>query len=244
MSTRSRRNAVDELEISSCPLPLHRLDLSEEQVRRILKEDKKNVLYILELESGNYYVGRTDNLAKRIEDHLAGKARASAWVKKHRVVSLCKVRECFDNSEEDALVLNLMRHVDIDRVRGGTYSQPTFDESTLDSIERQLRGNSDRCFKCGKSGHFVKTCPQKRSNAKTSSVSPRTPTQEITATLESLHIDSGKAKLNRSYERWNEREEEQLRRYVQLKWTDKQIAEKLERSETAIKLRKQKLGMG
>ena len=60
----------------------------------------------------------------------------------------------------------------------------------------------------------------------------------------SLHIDSGKKNLNRSYKRWNEREEEQMRRYVQLKWTDKQIAEKLERSERAIKQRKQLLGMG
>jgi len=50
--------------------------------------------------------------------------------------------------------------------------------------------------------------------------------------------------LNRSFKRWNEREEEQMRRYVQLKWTDKQIAEKLERSERAIKQRKQLLGMG
>lgn len=245
MITRSRRNAVDILAISSCPLEPHPFDLKEEDVRRILKGGDKRgcVLYILELESRNYYVGRTNNLVERIEEHLGGKAGGTGWVKKHGVVSLCKVRKCYHKSEENALVMALMEHVDIDRVRGGIHSQVDLDEDTRRFIERELRGNKDECYTCGKSGHFMKTCRQKCSNAKASSVSPCAPTQEITATLESLHIDSGKAKLNRKYKRWNEGEEEQLRRYVELKLTDKQIAEKLERSETAIKQRKRILGM-
>jgi len=127
------------------------------------------------------------------------------------VVSLCKVRECHDNAEEDSLVVALMNNVigGIDRVRGGIYSQLHPDQNIRLFIERQLRHNNDECFGCGQRGHFQKTCRQKR-----------------------------------SFKRWNEREEEQMRRYVQLKWTDKQIAEKLERSERAIKQRKQLLGMG
>ena len=246
MRTRSHRNAVDILAISSCTLfPEHPCDLEEEDVRRrILEEDETCVLYILELESGNYYVGRTKKLAERIEKHLKG--TASHWTSEHHVVSLCKVRKCHDNAEENSLVVALMNKVmgGIDRVRGGIYSQLHLDRDTRLDIKRQLRHNNDECFGCGQRGHFQKTCRQKRSNAKTSSVSPRTPTQEITASFASLHIDSGKKNLNRSFKRWNEREEEQMRRYVQLKWTDKQIAEKLERSERAIKQRKQLLGMG
>ena len=269
MSTRSRRNAVDELEISSCPLlPPHPLDLSEEDVRCILKGDDKRdcVLYVLELESENYYVGRTKNLAKRIEDHLSGNADASCWTKMHRVVSLCKVRNCFDAAEEDALVFALMERVRlhslkenqcpssaedkwiedkcIDCVRGGNYSQPKREEEDRDSIKKKLRGNGDRCFECGDSEHFEKNCPQKCNNWKESSASPRALNPEITDSFARLNISMGKKKSNRSYQVWSEREEGQLRRYVQLKWTDTQIAEELGRTEKAIKLRKQKLGMG
>ena len=264
MSTRSRRNAIDKLEISSCPLlPPHPFDLSEEEVRRLLKggDELRRVLYILELESGNYYVGRTKNLAKRIQDHLTGEPTASCWTKMHHVVSLCKVRECHDNSEEDALVFAMMERVRlhslkenqcpslaedkcIDCVRGGNYSQPERDDYERDSIKKNLRGNGDRCFKCGERKHFKKDCPQKCNNWKESSASPRALNPEITDSFARLNISMGNKKFNRSYKVWSEREEEQLRRYVQLKWTDTQIAEELGRTEKAIKLRKQKLGMG
>ena len=37
-------------------------------------------IYILKLEGGNYYVGKTDNPTKRYQEHVEGKG--SAWTKK------------------------------------------------------------------------------------------------------------------------------------------------------------------
>ena len=48
-------------------------------------------VYILRLAGGNWYVGKTDNFQKRMEEHVRG--GGSAWTSMHKVVKVEKVVE-------------------------------------------------------------------------------------------------------------------------------------------------------
>jgi len=56
-------------------------------------------IYILQLEGGNYYVGKSDNPAQRLDQHLKGKG--ASWTKIHRPVKLVKVIENASHFDED-----------------------------------------------------------------------------------------------------------------------------------------------
>lgn len=117
-------------------------------------------VYILKLACGKYYVGKSENFQKRMEDHLAG--RGSAWTRKYKVEKVEKVIENASTFDEDKYVKEYMAKYGIDRVRGGSYVSETLDNVQVEAIERELRGASDCCTKCGYHGHFAKDCYAKK----------------------------------------------------------------------------------
>ena len=78
-------------------------------------------IYILSLEGGNYYVGKSDNPAQRFIQHINGEG--AAWTKKHRPLKLLNIYENQSPFDEDKHVKELMAKYGIDKVRGGTYVQ-------------------------------------------------------------------------------------------------------------------------
>ena len=113
------------------------------------------IVYVLRLEKGNYYVGRTNNLDARLEAHKNG--TGSAWTKKHRMIELFKTYEDDNPFYEDMVVKMMMNEHGIHKVRGGSYSQVSLPEDKILSIKNELYGASNKCFKCG-GQHFVKDC--------------------------------------------------------------------------------------
>jgi predicted GIY-YIG superfamily endonuclease len=121
---------------------------------------KMAYLYTLQLQSGKYYVGKSDDPDTRYLAHKNG--NGAAWTKIHRPVKLLEIRELKGEHDETNTTKDLMKKYGIDNVRGGSYTQSVLDDATKAVLEREILGNTDKCYKCAQSGHFANRCPNKK----------------------------------------------------------------------------------
>ena len=120
-------------------------------------------IYILQLEGGNYYVGKSDNPAQRFIQHINGKG--ASWTKKHRPLKLLKIIPNASGFDEDKHVKELMAKYGINKVRGGTYVQDKVTAAQEEMLKKEIRGATDCCTRCGKEGHFIASCWAKKEAA-------------------------------------------------------------------------------
>lgn len=118
-------------------------------------------IYILKLEGGRYYVGKTDNPMKRYQEHLNGSG--SVWTRKYKPVGIEKVIEKASPFDEDRYVKEYMAKYGIEKVRGGAYASILLTDEQEDNLRHELRATTDRCLTCGKTGHFANQCTKKTS---------------------------------------------------------------------------------
>lgn len=116
------------------------------------------IVYILKLEDGYYYVGRTKllNLNKRIQAHKHG--RGSAWTKLHRFIDVVHIRQTDNIFMEDYLTKRLMLKYGISHVRGGAYSMVTLPDFQEQALNYELRSCAQLCYNCGSNTHFIAGC--------------------------------------------------------------------------------------
>lgn len=119
------------------------------------------IVYVLKLRNDKYYVGRTSNLERRIDDHKAG--YGSSWTKKHKFVEMIKSFEAESPFYEDMIVKTMMQAHGIENVRGGSYSQVWLPKDQYTQLRREINGATDKCFHCG-GDHFVKDCDRSDSD--------------------------------------------------------------------------------
>ena len=118
-------------------------------------------VYILELQNGKYYVGKSTSVAQRALQHLHGKG--SAWTQKYKPTGKMMPRlgtvqdETGDATERDE-TLRYMQLKGIENVRGWRYTSVKLSEDDLESIRREMNELFNRCRKCGGSGHFARQC--------------------------------------------------------------------------------------
>tara|TARA_X000000950_G_C13454178_1_gene473165 strand:- start:4 stop:570 length:567 start_codon:yes stop_codon:yes gene_type:complete len=53
-----------------------------------------------------------------------------------------------------------MNKYGINNVRGGSFVSLKLDKSTIETIKQMINGTNDKCFTCGKSGHFANSCQE------------------------------------------------------------------------------------
>ena len=120
-------------------------------------------IYILQLEGGKYYIGKSDDVITRYQQHMNG--NGSAWTRKHKPISLEKTIENASPFDEDKYTKEYMSKYGIENVRGGSYVQIELSEFHEEALKMELWAAKDLCTQCGRSGHFVKDCYAKRDSS-------------------------------------------------------------------------------
>jgi len=85
-------------------------------------------IYVLKLEKGKYYVGKTNNPRFRLENH---KPNGSQWTKLYKPLELIEIKPNCDDSDQDKITLQYMDKYGIDNVRGGSFISIRLDKTTI-----------------------------------------------------------------------------------------------------------------
>lgn len=116
-------------------------------------------IYVLELDQGKYYVGKSDNFLKRFNDHLKGKG--SEWTQMYKPKKICKkfvIDSEIAGFEEEKITVYLMHKYGIDNVRGGCWSQIYLSDLDRKYIQKYIASATDKCYKCQQEGHYGREC--------------------------------------------------------------------------------------
>jgi hypothetical protein len=132
------------------------------------------IVYILGLEQGKYYVGKTDCIEERILNHFEGDG--AAWTQLYKIEDLLHIHENCDPYDEDKYTIQMMEKYGINNVRGGSFCQIQLNESDKKTILKMFNSINNKCYLCGCQDHFISECPEKN--------------QYIVTTVNGLYIDN------------------------------------------------------
>jgi predicted GIY-YIG superfamily endonuclease len=127
-----------------------------------LPETPETDVYILELQDNKIYVGKSNNVEKRIDMHLT--AQGSVFTKAYkptgkRLPRLGNIASIGDAAERDETLRYMYVH-GIQNVRGWKYTSIHLSKKEIQEAEENIREMFDLCRRCGRHGHFITDCKQ------------------------------------------------------------------------------------
>jgi predicted GIY-YIG superfamily endonuclease len=172
-------------------------------------------IYVLKLQHGKYYVGKTNNPERRLTEHIYGKG--SEYTKVYPPLKQIELREIKSEFDEDSCTKEYMAKYGIDNVRGGSYCTLELTEEQQDFLQREICHAKDKCFKCG-GDHFAKDCTSFKNS--------------------STHVKKSHNKnADRAFQLWSYKEEDRMIDYLNQGRSISSIAKSLGRTENAIMAR-------
>ena len=115
-----------------------------------------NYIYVLKLEQGKYYIGKTNNIKRRYMEHLQGSG--ASWTAKYKPMRLEKLLPSTNPFDEDKYTKQYMTIFGINNVRGGTYVTDYLPPEQIALLKREIWAAIGACVRCGRKGHFYETC--------------------------------------------------------------------------------------
>lgn len=113
-------------------------------------------IYILKLEDSKYYIGKSENVERRFQDHMNG--NGSVWTRKYKPIEMERVIRSASSFDEDKFTKEYMSTYGIDNVRGGSYTTIELSDEQKEFLTREIWGAKDLCGRCGDAGHFIRYC--------------------------------------------------------------------------------------
>ena len=121
-------------------------------------------IYILELEDGKFYVGKTNHTVQRFNQHNDGKG--SKWTKKYPMVDLYDFHRDMKDADENRITMQMIRKFGAANVRGGSWTKVNMTRSEIRSLDAKAKkGRYQRampkrrlCNRCGRSSHTDRSC--------------------------------------------------------------------------------------
>ena len=113
-------------------------------------------IYSIKLEKGKYYIGKTTNPAFRLQSHFD--SNGSKWTQIYKPLKVIEVRPNCNHYDEDKITIEYMDRYGINNVRGGSFVTMKLEKSIIETLKKMSNGRNDKCFICGKKGHFAKNC--------------------------------------------------------------------------------------